>query len=72
MTLTIKHGLRQAERNYVQPPTVAQIKQDQSLRLELGYGDNCKVLSNGVELPDYSAIVHGSVDIETAVNSKQS
>lgn len=72
MILTVIHGLRRAERNFVQPPTVAQIKQDQSLRLELGYGDNCKVISNGVELPDYTAIVQPAIEIETAVNSKQS
>lgn len=68
--IQIKYGLQSTTRQFPQPPTVSQLKQDMSLRGELGYGDNCKVLVDGVEQPDFASITAQLVTIETAVNSK--
>ena len=71
-TLTIKHGLSSARREYQYSPTVQDIKQDSSLRAELGYGDNIRVLINGAEQPNHITIPAGVslVTVETAANQK--
>ncbi len=70
MTLTIKHGLRQANRQYNTAPTVGDIKRDTSLRMELGYGDNVNVVVGGVPQADFVQL-HGPIcTVETAANEK--
>lgn len=72
INLQIKHGLQTARREYTTSPTVAQIKQDSSLKGELGFGDNVRLLINGAEQPDFGMIPLGvqSVTLETAANTK--
>lgn len=70
MTLQIKCGLRTATRQYGIAPTVADIKRDNGLRLELGYGDNVRVLVNDTEQPDFVQIPGNSCTVETKANEK--
>lgn len=70
MQLTIKHGMRQATRTFTTAPTVADLKHDSSLRAELGYGDNIRVLVNGVEQSDLSTVPGPVVSVETLANQK--
>lgn len=70
MTLTVRYGLQTATRTYAYPPSVDELKRDESLRAELGFGDNCRVLVNGVEQSGYTQLVGPSVTIETAANQK--
>lgn len=72
ISITIRHGLQSTVRDFSVPPTVAQIKQDRSLRAELGYGDNVRVLVHGVEQPDHAFIQADIVTVETAANQKAS
>jgi hypothetical protein len=69
--ITIQYGGQRTSRNYAIAPTVGQIKQDQSLRMELGYGDNVRVMVNAVTQPDHVTLPGGCiVTIETAANTK--
>lgn len=69
--VTIRFGYSEAIRDFVSAPTAGQIKSDQSLRTELHYSDNVRLLMNGVQLRDDNQIPNGAtVDIETAANNK--
>ena len=70
MVLTIRYGLRSATRTFASPPTVREIKSNTSLRAELGYGDNVRVLVGGVEQPGDTPLDVSSCTIETAANQK--
>jgi len=70
MILTIRYGFRNTTRTFTVAPTVEQLKRDPSLRTELGYGDNVRVLVNGVEQPNHVQIPGPSVTLETAANQK--
>lgn len=69
-SLTVRCGLRTAHREYSQAPTVQELKDDDSLRAELGYGDNCRVMVDGVEQAGFITVTARSVTIETAANQK--
>lgn len=74
MTITIRHGAQVIEKNYSVAPTVADLKQDRDLKMQLGFGDNVRVLVNGVAMPDFTTLPAGvgTVTIETAANQKAS
>lgn len=68
--LTINYGMRSALRHYPQAPTVGEVKQDTSLKAELGFGDNVRVLVGGAAQADHITIPVHSITIETAANQK--
>jgi hypothetical protein len=69
--ITIKYGLDSISKTFTQPVYVRDIKANASVRAALGFGDNIRVLMNGVELPDGAQLSNGSlVIIETACNTK--
>lgn len=68
--LTVKHGARTANRTFVNAPTVDELKRDQGLRMELGYGDNVHVLVDGVRQSGFVQITVPFVEVETAANEK--
>lgn len=70
MTLTIRYGGQQTRRTFEVAPTVQQLKSSQSLRGELGYGDNVRIMQAGSELPDYAQVNGPVVTVETAANQK--
>lgn len=71
MYLKIKFGWQEATKDFPAAPTVAQLKADQGLRAELGYGDNVRVLVNGTEAPDFATLSSADrITIETASNQK--
>jgi hypothetical protein len=49
----------------------ADLKANYGLRAELGFGDNIRMLMNGIDMPLESIIPNGAfVTIETAANTK--
>lgn len=71
MQITVKYGCDQISKSFDAAPTVAELKENDSLQAALGYGDNVRVLMNGVALSDGTTIPSGAVvTIETAANEK--
>lgn len=73
MKINIKYGADQISKEYAQAPTVRALLSDSNIRAVLGFGDNVKVLVNGVEQATDSVLA-GVCDvvIETKSNSKAS
>jgi len=73
MQVNIRFGVDRITKSFSTAPTVGQLKSNQDIRAALGYGDNVKVVLNGVELPDDVTVGNGQeLVIETAANRKAS
>lgn len=71
MKVTIKYGTDNQTKTFVHAPTIRQIKDNDSLKAALGFGDNVRALVNGVEVPDSATCSDGMIVIlETACNTK--
>lgn len=73
MKVTIKYGINTVVRDYAFGTVVAAVAEDENLKAVLGFGDNVRFLTNGVELPLDAALSDGTViTVETACNQKAS
>lgn len=71
MQITVRYGLDQTTVQVPQDVKFGDLRTNQNLRMELGYGDNVKFLLNGVEMPNEALIPYGAhITVETAANSK--
>lgn len=69
--VTVRYGLEQETVQLPMNSRFADIRDNMSLRASLGYGDNIKLLVNGVEMPMDAIVPSGCfVTAETAANSK--
>ena len=70
-TITIRYGADRMQKTVECSATVADIKANSSIRAGLGFGDNIRVLHNGVALPNEAIVPNGAdLVIETSCNSK--
>ena len=71
MNIIIRYGTETVSRTYPNAPTVGQVVESQSLRAELGYGDNVRAKVNGVEQADTAILTDGcTLVLETRANTK--
>lgn len=71
MVVTVKYGFDQASATLWPGARFQDLKNDQNVRAALGYGDNVRMLMNGVEMPLDAVVPAGAVvSIETAANTK--
>lgn len=71
MKFKVIYGIESQEREVINPPSIANIKQDAVLKAVLGFGDNVRALVHGVEQPDHTVIHDGcEVVLETRANTK--
>lgn len=72
--VVIQYGVESITKTFDSPPTVQQIKSNPNIKAVLGFGDNVRVLINGVEQPDTMTIPLNAarVVIETKANTKAS
>jgi len=71
MTITIRYGVNTLTRQYENQVTAGALQADNVLKAALGFGDNTRVLLNGVQIPAETPLRDGvSVSIETAANTK--
>lgn len=69
--VTVKYGVDSVDKSFTVPVTIGSLRRDGNLKATLGYGDNVRLLINGVELTDDVIVPNGAtVVIETAANSK--
>lgn len=69
--INLRYGAESITKEVPHATTIAQLVQDPNIKSVLGYGDNIKVLINGVEMPmDAVVPTYGTLVIETAANSK--
>lgn len=70
-SIVIRFGLESVTKVYRTPVYVSTVKNDASVKAALGFGDNIRILQNGVELPDNALLSNGSaITVETRCNSK--
>jgi hypothetical protein len=73
MKLNINYGTDSIAKTYESAPTVSQVLGDANIKAVLGFGDNVKLLVNGVEQSSCASLDGvESVVIETKANSKAS
>jgi len=71
--VTIRYGVDSINKTFEIPVTIGQLRNNQEIRAALGYGDNVKLLINGVEMPDNAVVPNdGTVVVETRCNAKAS
>lgn len=71
--VTVRYGLNTLDKTFTIPVTIRQLRNDQSIRAVLGYGDNVNLLINGIAMPDDAIVANGAiVTVETAANTKAS
>lgn len=72
MNITVKYGIDQIAKHYTSDNvTIGDVVSDYDVRSQLGYGDNTRVLINGVEQPSSARVPDGAtLVIETRANSK--
>lgn len=71
MNIIVKYGVDEHTIHPMNPPTIKALKQDETLRAVLGYGDNVKALIDGVEQPNELLVPDNAVvRMETACNTK--
>jgi hypothetical protein len=71
--ITIRYGVDSIQKTFEIPVTIGQLRRNTEIRAALGYGDNIKLLMNGVEMPDTAIVPNeGVVVIETRANAKAS
>lgn len=69
--VTVKYNVDEVSRELNEGTTYRQVVSDANLKAVLGYGDNVRVLVNGVEQSMDAAVQNGVIiRIETAANSK--
>jgi len=69
--VTVRYGLDQHSVSIPLESRFGDLVHNSELRAALGYGDNIKLLVNGVEMPMDAKVPTGSyVTAETAANSK--
>ena len=68
---TVMYGPDQAEHTSDSPIKIGDLRRNQDLRDELGYGDNVNLMIGGIAMPDDAMVPMNSVVvIETAANRK--
>lgn len=71
MTFSVRYGLDSHTKNVSTAPTISQVVDDVNLRAILGYGDNVRVLVNGVEQRPDTIVPDGcTLVLETRANTK--
>lgn len=72
MNITVKYGIDQMPKHYSSDNvTIGDVVSDYDVRNQLGYGDNTRVLINGVEQLSSARVPDGAtLVIETRANSK--
>ena len=71
MNIIIRYGTETISKNYPSAPTVNQVVESESLRAELGYGDNVRAKVNGVEQAGTAYLTDGcTLVLETRANTK--
>jgi len=71
MQINIKYGVDSISRNVSDNSTIGSIIGDSNVKAVLGYGDNVRVLLNGVALDQATRVHNGdTLVIETAANRK--
>jgi len=69
--VTIRYGVDSINKTFEIPVTIGGIRRNTEIRAALGYGDNIKLLINGIEMPDDAVVPNdGTVVVETRSNSK--
>lgn len=69
--VTIKYGIESLDKSFTIPVTIRQLRTDANIKAVLGYGDNVRLLINGVEMPDDAVVPNGAtVIVETRANQK--
>ena len=70
-TVTIRYGMEETRVDLAEDAKFADLKANRNLRASLGYGDNIKMLVQGIEMPNDAIVPWGSVVVvETAANQK--
>lgn len=73
ITFTVQYGIDKVTRTMPGMVTVGEVMDDDDVKAVLGFGDNVRVLINGVEQPDDAGVPHGAtLVIETRANTKAS
>ncbi len=73
MTFKVQYGLDSHDKTVSTTPTIGDVVADPNLRAVLGYGDNVRVLINGVEQSNASLVPDGcTLVLETRANQKAS
>lgn len=71
MQVTVRYGIDQLTRTFEVPVTIGQLRRDGTIRSALGFGDNTRMLINGVPMSDDVNVPNGAtVVVETAANTK--
>lgn len=71
MQINVQYGIDSVQRTVASGTTVGQVIADTSLKMVLGYGDNTKVVLNGVEQPATTPVVDGGhYMVEVRANQK--
>lgn len=71
MNITVKYGVDETSKSFINSPTIQQVIDSPALRAELGYGDNVRALVNGVEQSATATLSDGcEVLLETRANQK--
>jgi hypothetical protein len=71
MKITVKYGMDEHKLESISPPTIQTIKQSDTLKAILGFGDNVRALIDGVEQPNGLLVPDGAtVLLETTCNTK--
>lgn len=69
--VTVRYGVDSINKTFEIPVTIGQLRRNAEIRAALGYGDNIKLLINGVEMPDDAVVPNdGTVVVETRSNAK--
>ena len=65
------YGIEEFQVNSTAPMTFGQLRRDYNAKAALGYGDNVRMLLNGVEMPDDAIAPNNSrIVVETRANQK--
>lgn len=69
--VTIKYGMDTIQKSMEAPVTIGTIRRDPNIRSVLGYGDQVRLMINGVAMSDDTTVPSGAmVTVETAANTK--
>jgi hypothetical protein len=69
--VTVAYGYARQTVQLQPGATFGDLKSNYGLRAEFGYGDNIRMLMNGIEMPLNAQVPQGAyVTIETAANTK--
>lgn len=69
--VTVRYGLETTTADLPEGAKFVDIRNNRNLRASLGYGDNVKMIVNGIEMPLDALVPWGAtVAVETAANQK--